>query len=176
MKRHHAKEKIAAPKLTACILLFGLLLLGSSTSATGQVALASEGRYDLMTFGVGASSLGLPIFACIEQTLDDSKSYGAIASFRSYAAPVNGTIQTGNYLGLALRGDYHVDLEVDGLDLFIGLNAGLYANLSPDAGAINPGFGGQVGARYAWKDLHFFLQLGGGNMATGALLGLSFPL
>lgn len=176
-------SKTLTSKSLACLTLCMVF------SMTAFAQIERGDKYDLVTFGIGASTLGLPIFACIEQTYDDSKSYGAMVSYRRY----NEAWQVGqwqhDYLGLGARGDQHFDIDLEGLDLFAGLNVGWYLHSwkqtggtttgSPDYGGNNTGglgFGGQIGGRYMWKDFNFFLQLGGGSVASGALFGLSYYL
>jgi len=179
--------KISSISTVRSQLILLAFLLASTLQSAAQWPVETGDKYDLVTFGVGASTHGLPVFVCVEQSYDDSKSYGALLSYRHYNTDWQVGSYSNSYVGLAARGDQHFNLDVQGLDLFAGLNVGWYLHWWKQTGGTTTGaseyanngglgFGGQVGARYAWDDLSFFLQLGGGSIFSGALIGLSYSL
>lgn len=185
MKRRNALRPIHAG--------WPLLLLGWVLScqqhAVGQVQLNSGDRYDLLHAGFGLSTRGLPVYAGVEQTVDEHLSAALMASFQSYGENGTAGSWTHQYFGLGLQGNYHfVEWAPEDFDLFAGLTLGWYAHQYKWAG-VGPAPGnyggnaiggfqlaGQLGARYQLEDWTLMAQLNGGLLLSGFLVGLSFPL
>lgn len=172
-----------------CVLLLMVGLTGFQQEAAGQVQLNSGDRYDLIHAGFGLSTRGLPVYAGVEQTIDDHFSAALMASFQSYGENGSAGSWTHQYLGLGLQGNYHfIELDADDLDLFAGLTLGWYVHNYKWAGVgAAPGnyggnaiggfqLAGQIGARYELDDWTLMAQLNGGLLLSGFLVGLSFPL
>ena len=158
-------------------------------SSHAQVRLESGGRWDLINAGLGMSTRGLPVFAGLEQTVDDRISVSLMASFQSDQENGTAGAWSHQYYGVALQGHYHfIELTPPPFDLFAGLTMGWHAHRYRWAGAgTAPGtydgsaiggtnLSGHIGGRYTYKDLTFLIQMDGGTLMSGFLVGLSFPL
>jgi hypothetical protein len=171
----------------AVIVLGAFLVLDNSAQA--QVRLESGGRWDLINAGLGMSTRGLPVFAGVEQTVDDHISVSLMASFQSDRENGAAGMWSHQYYGVALQGHYHfIQLAPPPFDLFAGLTLGWHAHRYRWAGAgPAPGtydgsaiggtnLSGHIGGRYTYKDMTFLVQMDGGTLMSGFLVGVSFPL
>lgn len=186
----HRFEQANQRGLSLCFLLLSLgFVSGLDNSAHAQVRLESGGRWDLINAGLGMSTRGLPVFAGVEQTVDDHISVSLMASFQSDQENGAAGAWSHQYYGVALQGHYHfIELAPPPFDLFAGLTMGWHAHRYRWAGAgPAPGtydgsaiggtnLSGHIGGRYTYKDMTFLLQMDGGTLMSGFLVGLSFPL
>ena len=169
-------------------LSFGLLVL-SDNSTHAQVRLESGGRWDLVNAGLGMSTRGVPVFAGLEQTVDDHISVSLMASYQSDRENGAAGMWSHQYYGVALQGHYHfIELAPPPFDLFAGLTLGWHAHRyrwaeagpapgTYDGSAIGgTNLSGHIGGRYTYKDLTFLVQMDGGTLMSGFLVGVSFPL
>ena len=162
---------------------------GLTNPIGAQLQVQSGEQWDLINAGFGLSTRGLPVFVGIEQTLDDHISAALIGTFQSGRESGSAGTWTHQYFGIGLQGNYHfIELAPAPFDLFAGLTLGWFAYSYKWAGA-GPapsaydgsaigglGLSGQIGGRYTYKDMTFLLQMDGGTLMSGFLVGLSFPL
>ena len=162
---------------------------GFENTVDAQVRIQSGQRWDLINAGLGMSTRGLPLFVGVEQTLDDHISAALIGTFQSGRENGSAGTWSHQYFGVGLQGNYHfIELAPSPFDLFAGLTLGWFAHSykwagagpapsSYDGSAIGgTGLSGQIGGRYTYKDMTFLLQMDGGTLMSGFLVGLSFPL
>jgi len=162
---------------------------GFENTIDAQVRVQSGQRWDLVNAGLGMSTRGLPLFVGIEQTLDDHISAALIGTFQSGRENGSAGTWSHQYFGVGLQGNYHfIELAPSPFDLFAGLTLGWFAHRykwagagpatgSYDGSAIGGmGLSGQIGGRYTYKNMTFLLQMDGGTLMSGFLVGLSFPL
>lgn len=186
----HGFERHAQHGISLCLLLLSLgFVVLLDNSAHAQVRLESGGRWDLINAGLGMSTRGLPVFAGVEQTVDDHISVSLMASFQSNQENGTAGAWSHQYYGVAVQGHYHfIELAPSPFDLYAGLTMGWYAHRYRWAGASQaPGtydgsaiggtnLSGHIGGRYTYKDMTFLIQMDGGTLMSGFLVGLSFPL
>ena len=179
----------SANKVGLCLVFLACTSIGFENTVGAQIRVQSGQRWDLINTGLGMSTRGLPLFVGIEQTLDDHISAALIGTFQS--GRENGSAGTWNhqYFGAGIQGNYHfIELAPSPFDLFAGLTLGWFAHRykwagsGPAPGSYNGsaiggmGLSGQIGGRYTYKDMTFLLQMDGGTLMSGFLVGLSFPL
>jgi outer membrane immunogenic protein len=183
LKCSAAKHHLLPAILAVCFL--GV----NDHSAQAQVQLNSGDRFDLINVGLGMSTRGLPIYAGIEQSIDDHISAGLMASFQSYGENSVSGSWTHQYFGIGLQGHYHfIELAPPPFDFYAGLTLGWFghkyrwADTGPSPGTYTGlamggmQLAGHLGGRYTYKDWTMMAQLSGGSLVSGFLVGLSFPL
>lgn len=140
--------------------------------------------------GAGVGTMVIPpVSISIDYGVSEKISIGAWAGYASNNYLVTGAPSAAfdwnyNYTAFGLRGDYHVDMNSDKLDLYGGLNAG-YAMLSIDKknSANAPGIdasstlilGAQLGAKYLLTD-HIGLFAEGGYGFAVTRFGVNIKL
>ena len=129
-----------------------------------------EGGFQLNA-GFGTSGWGTPVYVGFDYGIATNFTLGGEVSYQSYK------LDNVNYstLGLQANGNYHFN-EVLNIpsewDFYAGANLSLYDN-APDGF----GLGLQVGGRYFFNDnFGINLQLGGGNVVSGAKIGITYKL
>lgn len=167
-----------------------ILILGGITTCTAQ--------YNTNTYfnaGVGLSNWGIPVYVGYEFPIAQDINLGFGGSFRSKTESVqflNEKVKwTHTIIGFNARGAYYADriLDIpDDFDFYGGLDLGFYiwntkqkssANGVEYSGGDNGGVGLDVfiGGRYFFNpSTAINLELGGGNVASGARIGVSFVL
>ena len=184
-----SRSRLVMKKTGWYTVVLTCLVLGSYNPIEAQLQIQSGGRWDLINTGLGMSTRGLPVFVGIEQTLDDHLSAALLGTFQSGRESGSAGTWTHQYFGVGIQGNYHfIELAPSPFDLFAGLTLGWFshhykwsgAGPSPDSynGSAIGGLGlsGQIGGRYTYEDLTFLLQMDGGTLMSGFLVGLSFPL
>jgi hypothetical protein len=148
--------------------IFGFLLL----FATGVTAQNFDGHNIDVGVGIGLGSpytygsVGIPpIFAQVDFGVWDKVSVGGTVGYATSKFGYTSYNWRYSYLLFGVRGNYHWGKHIPSLpkslDLYAGLNGGFYivnANYDGFTGVYNDGvsnspyFGGQVGARWFFKD------------------------
>lgn len=170
-------------------LLLGLSLCSPIVEVNGQGVLQTGGRWDQVNAGLGMSTRGLPVFIGLEQTLDDHISAALIGTFQSYRENSSAGTWNHQFYAVGLQGNYHfIELAPSPYDFFAGLTISWSAHRFRWAGAAaapnsydgsaigGTGLSAQIGGRYTYKGATFLVQLDGGTLNSGFLVGLSFPL
>ena len=145
---------------------------------------------DLINAGLGMSTRGLPVFAGVEQTVDDHISVSLMASFQSDRENGAAGMWSHQYYGVALQGHYHfINSLLRPSTFFAGLtlDGTPTATAGPEQAGPAPGtydgsaiggtnLSGHIGGRYTHKDMTLLVQMDGGTLMSGFLVGVSFPL
>lgn len=170
-------------------LLLGLALFSSVVDVNGQGLIQSGGRWDQVNAGLGMSTRGLPVFIGVEQTVDDHISAALIGTFQSYRENSSAGTWNHQFYAVGLQGNYHfIELAPTPYDFFAGLTVSWSAHRFRWAGATaapnsyegsaigGTGLSAQIGGRYTYRSTTFLVQLDGGTLNSGFLVGLTFPL
>ena len=170
-------------------VLLALALLSTCLGGFGQGLLNSGGRWDQVNAGLGMSTRGLPVFIGVEQTVDDHISAALIGAFQSYRENSSAGTWNHQFYAVGLQGNYHfTELAPTPYDFFAGLTVSWSAHRFRWAGAGaapnsydgratgGTGLSAQIGGRYTYRNTTFLVQLDGGTLNSGFLVGLSFPL
>lgn len=134
--------------------------------------------------GIGfTSGWGVPVYVGLDYGVHKDITVGGQATYASHSE----NLYKSNWFGIAANANYHFNSVLDipnNWDLYAGLSLA-YNNFSytytytnyvyGDAKSSGVGFAGQVGARYYFND-HFGLnaEFGGGNIASGGKIGVSY--
>lgn len=143
--------------------------------------------------GLGfASGWGVPFYGGFDYGVHEDITIGAQASFAStnknFGFDTNNV--KGTWFGLGVNGNYHFNtlLEIPNKwDVYAGITIAYnsfswnypssYPNNFKTGSSSGVGIAGQVGARYYFSDkFGVNLEFGGGNVASGGKLGISFKL
>ena len=145
----------------------------------------------MFTAGIGASYWGLPLFAKLEAPIKENITIGGSVSYQTNNERYTSYRWRHTIIGIHVRGNYHFNtlLELpDEWDLYSGASAGYYiwnTAYRGDFGTINyngAGAGGvsigfHAGGRYFVNEkLGVELEVGGGNVLSGATVGATFLL
>lgn len=139
--------------------------------------------------GFGTSGWGTPVYAGLDYGIATNFTIGGELSYQSYNQNIGfgGSDLKSSILGLQANGNYHFN-EVLNIpsqwDFYAGANLNYYSWSSKVNGekynydgADNFGLGLQVGGRYFFNDkFGVNLQLGGGNVVSGAKIGITYKL
>lgn len=138
--------------------------------------------------GIGTSGWGTPVYVGVDYGLAPNFTLGGEVSYQSYSENLGyGGDLKSSILGLQVNGNYHFN-EVLNIpsewDFYAGANLNYYSWSSKYNGttynnpsANNFGLGLQVGGRYFFNDKFAInLQLGGGNVVSGAKIGITYKL
>ncbi len=139
--------------------------------------------------GLGFSSgWGLPLYAGVDYGVTNDITVGAQLSYASSSNSIYNYNWKETWIGLGINGNYHFNtvLELPNkYDVYAGATLA-YNNLSynypkelpktyrigNDSGV---GFRGQIGGRYFFNDKFALnLEFGGGNIAVGGKLGITY--
>lgn len=154
------------------------------------ISVASHAQYSMakkteeVNAGVGISSWGVPIYLGYDYSIHKNISIGAEASVRSYNE------QWENYrfhhiiYGILANANYHLNSLIfipKELDLYLGINMGVYVWTNPDRSYEKKvsciGAGGQVGIRYFTNDnVAFHFEIGGGMAFNAFKLGITYKI
>ena len=143
----------------------------------------------MLSAGFGITGWGVPIYARIEFPVYDNVTVGGGFSFQTKTENYFGYKYKHTIFGIIARGDYHFNelLEIsDEWDVYAGLGLG-YVNWNTKyegggttityGGAGSGGFsiGVHVGGRYFFSDNWAAnLEFGGGNVLSGATIGVTY--
>jgi hypothetical protein len=171
-----------------------LLILALAIGGT----LTCSAQYNTNTYlnaGFGLSNWGLPVYVGYEFPVAQDINLGFNGSFRSKTESYkinNERVQwTHTVIGLNLRGAYYADRVLDipsDFDFYGGLDLGFYiwntkqkssfSGVEYNGGDLGGlGLSAFVGGRYFFNpNTAINLELGGGNVASGGRIGVSFVL
>ena len=171
-------------------VLFGFIFFIAFTFS--ENAHAQYNPYDngskIVTFGIGASGRGIPIFARLEVPVADNITVGGVVSYQSYSNNFTSFKYRHTIFGIGVLGNYHFNelFEIsDEWDVYAGATLGYYLANSkyvdsgntvdydgPDYGGVSLGL--QVGGRYFFKDnMAVNVEVGGGTVLTSGTVGIS---
>jgi hypothetical protein len=169
------------------ILIAGIFSVVLSAGAYAQSPI-NEGDQQLSA-GLGFSNWGVPIFATYEYCVAPNFTIGGDFSYRNYRERWNAYDWNHHIIGLVGVGNYHFTklLEIpENIDLYAGANIGFVfydtyegpKDIDYEGNSISGlGLGIQLGGRYYFNNkIAAMLQLGGGNTAANARIGVSFRL
>lgn len=163
-----------------------LFLVVTSSTVFGQRVMEGESQVNA---GIGfTSGWGLPFYGGFDYGVHEDITVGLQASYatRTYNAGTYGDYKA-NWFGIGANGNYHFNTILgipDNFDVYAGVTLA-YNSLSYNypngfAGSntgSGVGFAGQLGARYYFSDnFGINLEFGGGNIASGGKIGISFKL
>lgn len=163
-------------------LVVVVVLCLSSIVALAQNPL-EKGRAQINT-GFGLSNYGLPVYVGFDYGIHKDISIGGEFSFRSYSENWAGNKYSHTLYGFSGNANYHFNDILDmpsQWNLYAGLNVGFYSWVSGSgyggSHTSGLGLGGQVGGRYYFTEkLGVNLEFGGGNVASGGKIGITFKL
>jgi outer membrane immunogenic protein len=133
--------------------------------------------------GFGASGWGTPVYVGLDYGIAPNFTLGGELSYQSY----NTAGFDNSILGLQANGNYHFNEVLDipsEWDFYAGANLSYFnwsskynGNKQTYDGADNFGLGLQIGGRYFFTDrFGVNLQFGGGNVVSGAKIGITYKL
>jgi outer membrane immunogenic protein len=163
------------------LLLFPFLML-LAFNTFGQL---SKQEQKQLNAGVGLSSWGLPLYVGLDYGITDEITIGGEFTFRSYQEKFNSIRYMHSIVGVQANANYHFAQLINDLppeiDIYGGINAGFFLWMSPSSypgeRISRPGFGLQIGGRYALSNkLSGNLEISGGNAFAGIKMGLSLIL
>lgn len=140
--------------------------------------------------GVGFSSgWGIPVYAGYDYGITNDITVGVQASYTNVndKVVINGESlnQKSSWFGLGVNGNYHFNrlLKIpNNFDVYAGLTLA-YDRFSYRASGIKStssgdlGFAGQIGGRYFFNNkFGINLEFGGGNVASGGKIGITYKL
>ena len=140
--------------------------------------------------GFGFSNYGLPIYVGMDYGFKEDITLGGEISYRGYNQTFFGVKFKHKIIGFAANANYHFNnlLELPSeFDVYAGLSLGFYAWSTSSSGSSiieytgsggsGLGIGIQIGGRYFFNETWGAnLQLGGGNAASGAQIGVTYKL
>ncbi len=171
--------------------LFGLFLLLISCSLSHAQFNPYSEEAKMLTFGIGVSRWGTPIFARYEHPIADNITVGGTFSYQTEKESYFGYNWKHNIIGIAGRGDYHFNelLKVnDSWDIYSGAGLGFYVwHTKLDGGIYDDGYAGagsggvaldfHIGGRYFFNEKFAVnLELGGGTIISAGTVGVTIVL
>lgn len=127
--------------------------------------------------GLGASGWGTPVYVGLDYGIAPNFTLGGELSYQSY----NAAGYSYSILGLQANANYHFNEVLDipsEWDFYAGANLG-YFNWDKEYhnGSKPLNIGLQIGGRYFFTDrFGVNLQFGGGNVVSGAKIGITYKL
>ena len=157
-------------------LVFASILSLISFAGFSQMTFDGAKQFNV---GVGLSSWGLPLYAGVDFGVHPDVTVGLEGSYRF-------GIDDYSVFGLGANANYHFNSLLtipNPWDVYAGVSLGYsfvdYKGQAGIQGIKTSGVGlvAQIGARYFFTDkMGVNLELGGGNVASGGKLGLTFKL
>ena len=167
------------------IALFLVLCAFGFTNA--QAPLEEDGLQ--LNAGLGTSGWGTPVYVGLDYGIATNFTIGGELSYQSYNQNFGAAVGEvkSSIFGIQANGNYHFNEILDissEWDFYAGANLNYYSWSSKQNGstynydgADNFGLGLQVGGRYFFNEnFGVNLQLGGGNVVSGAKLGITYKL
>jgi len=140
--------------------------------------------------GFGFSNYGIPIYVGMDYGFNEDITFGGEISYRSYSQSFFGVKFKHKIIGFSGNANYHfnnlLSLPTE-FDLYGGVSLGFYSWSTSSSGSSlikytgsggsGLGVGLQIGGRYFFNESWGAnLQLGGGNAASGAQIGVTYQL
>ncbi|PVX52286.1 outer membrane protein with beta-barrel domain [Balneicella halophila] len=165
-------------KLTVIVAMLSL-----ATLSFGQRLMPGETQLNA-GFGFNSGDWEIPIYVGVDYGVHPDVTVGGILSYSSADIKYHGDKDDGTWLSIGARGDYHFNtiLEIpNNWDVYAGLTLA-YNNFSydhdwdgydyDDSGI---GLAAQIGGRYYFQDnFAINLEFGGGNIASGGKIGITY--
>ena len=164
-----------------------LLVMFTIGFANAQAPLEEGGLQ--LNAGVGTSGWGTPVYIGLDYGIAKNWTLGGEFSYQSYNQKAFDPYDyKSTIFGIQANGNYHFNelLNIPSKwDVYGGANLNYYSWTTKYDGkkvddyddADNFGLGLQIGARYFFTDnFGINLQLGGGNVVSGAKLGITYKL
>ncbi|OCB75172.1 outer membrane beta-barrel protein [Flavobacterium crassostreae] len=166
-----------------------LLAVFAFNFANAQAPL-EEGGIQLNA-GVGTSGWGTPVYLGLDYGIATNFTLGGELSYQSYNQNIGFGMGSSelksSILGIQANGNYHFNelLNIPSeWDFYAGANLNYFSWTTKMSGktydyndADNFGIGLQVGGRYFFNDkFGVNVQLGGGNVVSGAKIGVTYKL
>jgi len=167
-------------------LTFAFSFVVATTATFGQGVLESP----VLNAGIGISGWGIPVYVGVDFPVHEAITLGGHLSYQTDNERVFGQGWKHTIIGISFRGDYHFNdlLELPAeWDFYAGVSLGYYVwntKYKGDfdieytgTGSGGVGFTAQVGGRYFFTEkLAANLEFGGGNVISGAKIGVSLLL
>jgi outer membrane immunogenic protein len=168
-------KKIFVPFIMAMAFML------SATVTQAQFNPYAEG-VKLFSIGVGVSGWGIPLVARLDFPVADNITVGGALSYQSYGERLLGSEWRHTIIGIQARGNYHFnelfEIDSDQWDIYGGLSLGYFIWNTPSGYLGNYGglsFGGQVGARYFFRDnFGVNVEVGGSSVLAAGTVGVTF--
>ncbi len=182
LMNHHLTTKT----MKRLFLTYAFSFLVAITATFGQSVLESP----VLNAGIGISGWGVPVYVGVDFPVHEAITVGFHLSYQTDNERFLGEGWKHTIIGISGRSDYHfndlLDLPEE-WDLYAGLSLGYYVWNTKYKGDFDINYGGtgagglgftaQLGGRYFFTEkLAANLELGGGNVISGAKIGISILL